>query len=313
MPPTPLYRTNLLAARRTNLRTHPPPAPAAGYLALPAAILFSLSNNTLFSLLHESVHGIFSANPTLNQWAGRYTALWFPTGYTLQKTFHLVHHQNNRSPSEQFDILHPQDIRWLKYAQWYAIYTGIYWLTATIGAIAFSLTPRFIPNTIRQLFGKQGGEQTGAENYISALNRLPLAAKAEVWSAIAFQAALFALLDLTWQSWLLCYAAFGWQWSNLQYTDHAFSPLDTKNGAWNLIVPKPIRLFFLNYHYHLAHHQHPQTPWTQLPQHAHHGAHFWTIWRHCITGPKPQDKLPHIPTYPIPSRQINRQPENKHS
>lgn len=299
MPPTRLNLAILAAASLANLLALYTATHAAWYFALPAALLFSLSNNTLFSLLHESVHGIFAANQTLNRWAGRYAAAWFPTGYTLQKTFHLVHHQNNRSPSEQFDILHPQDIRWLKYAQWYAIYTGVYWATAVLGAVVFSLTPRIVGNALRQAFGKQGGEQTGASSYIGALNALPLAAKAEIWGAIAFQAALFALLDLTWQSWLLCYAVFGWQWSNLQYTDHAFSPLDAHNGAWNLIVPKPVRLFFLNYHYHLAHHQHPQVPWTQLPRYAHHGARFWTVWRHCITGPKPQNKLPYIPTYPI--------------
>lgn len=142
MPPTRLNIVLLIAASLANLLALYAAAHAAWYFALPAALLFSLSNNTIFALLHECVHGIFARNPTLNRWAGRYAAAWFPTGYALQKTFHLVHHRNNRSPSEQFDIIHPQDIRWLKYAQWYAIYTGVYWFTVMLGAVLFALTPR---------------------------------------------------------------------------------------------------------------------------------------------------------------------------
>ncbi len=56
------------------------------------------------------------------------------------------------------------------------------------------------------------------------------------------------------------------QWSALQYADHAFSPLDPANGAWNLKVNRVTRAVFLNYHLHLAHHRHPQVPWIHLDQ-----------------------------------------------
>ena len=264
-----------------------------------AMLIFSLSNNTMFSLLHECVHDVFSPSTTLNRWVGRYTASWFPTGFAVQRAYHLLHHRNNRSASEQFDVLHEHDVRWLKYAQWYAIFSGLYWVIATIGVLIFALTPKRWRDAIVQLLGKQGGVQTGGKSYIGALNALPpIQARAEVWGAMAFQLMCFVVLDLSVSGWLLCYASFGLQWSSLQYTDHAYSPLDRRNGAWNLIVPKFIRLIFLNYHYHLAHHQYPQIAWRDLPKYAETGVRFRHVWQHCLRGPKPVE---HFPTFPTES------------
>ena len=88
----------------------------------------------------------------------------------------------------------------------------------------------------------------------------------EVGSVVIFQAGLFWLLDLSIPGWALCYAAFAVNWSALQYADHAWSPLDRKDGAWNLRVNPVTRKLFLNYHDHLAHHQHPKVPWLYLPE-----------------------------------------------
>jgi len=107
------------------------------------------------------------------------------------------------------------------------------------------------------------------------------------------QVAAFTLLDLSLWGWLACYAAFGLHWSSLQYADHAFSPLDRRDGAWNLRVNPITRALFLNYHYHLAHHQHPRTPWLYLgrlvdptllqPS-------FLGIWLRMWRGPEPLPK-----------------------
>jgi len=122
-----------------------------------AAALFALSNNTMFALLHESVHGSFAPDRRLNAWCGRLAAFWFPTGFAVQRMFHLTHHRNNRSPSEQFDTLHDGDVLWLKYAQWYAIFTGLYWPCAVIGVFFYAATPRFVRRRLAALFGRRGG------------------------------------------------------------------------------------------------------------------------------------------------------------
>src|SRR5262249_55879947 len=108
--------------------------------------------------------------------------------------------------------------------------------------------------------------------------------------AIAAQAAMFIVLDLHWSGWLACYAAFAIHWSSLQYADHAFSPLDVRNGAWNLRVTPVSRLFFLNYHHHLAHHQNPHVPWLYLGRFVDPAIErplFWRIYLSMWRGPRP--------------------------
>lgn len=285
----------LLAASLLNSAMLYTASHAHGWWIILAAVVFSFSNNTMFSLLHECVHGSFADSGSLNCGIGRYAASWYPTGFSLQKAYHLQHHRYNRSASEQFDIIHPEDVRWLKYVQWYAIYTGVYWLVNVLGALVFALLPASVRAWLLQRFSAQGALQSGADSYIGVLDTVDVKrGRGEVMAAWVFQAALFYILDLNVLGWLICYVAFGWQWSSLQYTDHAFSPLDRDSGAWNLIVPKWVCAFFLNYHYHLAHHQHPEISWRYLPDYAEYGVSFWTIWRHCITGPKLINKLPKI-------------------
>ena len=275
-------------------------APWWGMLA--AAVLFSLSNNTAFSLLHEAVHGVLAPQGALNLWGGRLAAAWFPTGLAIQRAFHLTHHRYNRSEAEQFDVLHPQDIRWLKYAQWYSIYSGLYWAVAAAGVLLYAATPRALRRGLLRLFGRRGGTQTSATHYVDALDTLPpIQARLEIWGAVAWHALLFYVLDLSWAGWLACYAAFALQWSALQYTDHAFSPLNERDGAWNLAVPAWLRAVFLNYHLHLAHHQYPSLPWTALPQHATPGPRFRTVWIACLRGPQPPERFPHFTLYPTVS------------
>jgi len=296
---TPAARNVLIlaAASCANLLLLTAASHAPWWGVLPTALLFALANNTVFALLHECVHGVFAPNRQgragrLNEWCGRLAAAWFPTGLAVQRVFHLTHHRNNRSPSEQFDIIHEGDVLWLKYAQWYAIYTGVYWAVSVCGVLLYALTPRFVRRALIRAFGRRGGVQTGADDYIGALDRLGMSARLEVLGAALWQLAWAWLLGWTWTGWLACYAAFALAWSSLQYTDHAFSPLDTRNGAWNLAAPRWLRLVFLNYHLHLTHHRHPELPWYELPRRAARGPRFLDVWLACLRGPRRPGDFP---------------------
>jgi membrane-associated phospholipid phosphatase/fatty acid desaturase len=260
------------------------------------AIAFSFTANTLFSLLHESVHGLFSPRKGLNEWAGRFAAAWFPTGLSVQRAFHLTHHRNNRSRLEQFDVLHDGDVKWLKYAQWYAILTGIYWAVAVMGVLAYLLLPRALHARLLRDEGSKVAEQTSSVAYLAALDDLdPLRARLEILLSVVLQAAMFWALDLSVTGWLACYAVFALSWSSLQYTDHAFSPLDPRDGAWNLRVGPVGRAFFLNYHSHLAHHRHSQVPWIHLDSHIVPGEprpHFFRVWLEAWRGPRRPGQFP---------------------
>ncbi|MFY0564596.1 fatty acid desaturase [Archangium lansingense] len=254
-----------------------------------AAGAFSYVNNTAFSLLHEATHGVLHPSRSTNDWLGRLAAAFFPTSYTLQRTFHLTHHRHNRTELEQFDYLRPGDNRFLKHAQWYSILTGLYWAFVPVGCFAFALFPSLLQRL--RGTGTRYGEQTGAEAYLGRLEDAPGATiRLELLFTMAVQAGLVLALDLSASGWALCYAAFAVNWSSLQYADHAWSPLHVRDGAWDLRVATPVRWLFLNYHYHRAHHRHPRVPWLYLGRYVDEDVprpSFLRIWLSMWRGPRP--------------------------
>src|ERR1051326_2095352 len=229
-------------------------------VCLLGAVAFSYVNNTLFALLHESVHGVFHRAERVNDAFGRWLAAFFPTSFTLQRYFHLGHHRRNRSEAERFDYIAPGENRLLKTIEWYGILTGFFWLCPPLACVLFfvgALRAEHAP----------WSRQTGFDGMVDGLERLPgLPIRLEILFAALWQLALFRALHLTWSGWLLCYAAFAINWSSLQYADHAWSPLDAARGAWNLRVNPVVRALFLNYHHHRVHHENPKVPWVHLPR-----------------------------------------------
>jgi fatty acid desaturase len=235
-------------------------------VVLIAAILFGFVNNTLFSLMHEAVHGMFHSNRTVNEAAGNIAAAFFPTIFVVQRLSHLTHHKNNRSDVERFDYYEPSDNHVLKVAQWYSILTGLYWLFIPVFTTVYALFGGFIP--WRRIVATDGvvGRQTSATAYFESLQLIPMSSiRFGYLLTIAVQALLIWGLDLSFWRWAACYACFGLIWSSLQYADHAFSALDKHEGAWNLTVSPFTRLTFLNYHFHLCHHRDITVPWRKLP------------------------------------------------
>lgn len=237
--------------------------------ALVAAVVFSYTNNTTFSLLHESVHGIFHPNRTINEWFGRLNAAFFPTALTFQRIFHLGHHRRNRTDAELFDYYSPHDNRFLKYVQWYGILTAVYWVVSPVACLLYLLCPWVLHLPLFRGDHSKIAQQTGADAMLSGFENAPgLHIRSEILFSILVQAAMVYLLDLTLFGWLLCYGAFALNWSSLQYADHAWSVRNVYDGAWNLKVNKAVQYVFLNYHHHRAHHQNPQVSWIHLSRYV---------------------------------------------
>ncbi len=233
--------------------------------ALLAAWAFALVNHTPFSLLHEAVHGIYSRHPGRNALAGRIAAAAFPTSFTMQTIAHLGHHRRNRTDRELYDYYLPGQSRALRNFQLYAgNLLGLYWFCIPLSNLVYLAAPWLYTSS---WFIHGPARVLGFEPYVEDIARH---SRLKIWleclSALVYQGALFWLLDLSWQGWLLCHWAFALHWSALQYVDHAWSPRDVINGAWNLRVSKPVRLLALNYHCHLAHHRQPKVPWRYLPE-----------------------------------------------
>ena len=255
-------------------------------VSVAAAILFAFANNTVFSLLHEAVHGKFAPGSRGNAVAGHIGAAFFPTSFTLQTALHLTHHRNNRSDLERFDYIGPDEAVPLKTIQWFTILTGLYWLSIPIFWVLYAFIGNLVP--WERLMPRHGrfARQTSAGEFLQSARALPIGRiRVELALSIACQLAAFWLLDLSLLGWFACYAAFGLAWSSLQYADHAFSALDRHEGAWNLDVSRFTRAMFLNYHDHLEHHRDISARWQDLSARAGTGErrHFlsmlYLMWR----------------------------------
>lgn len=243
--------------------SQPFPAP----LRVLAGVVYALTGNTMFALLHESVHGNFHPRKLINETAGRLAAAFFPTAFSLQRAFHLAHHRNNRSDIERFDYYDETQSRFLKIAQWYCILTGLYWFTPPLFALAYALTADVVPWQRMFSRGNTFGDQTSTRAFLESIRGLPLwRVRFDVAMTIAIQMLIIWSAGVSLLGWCLCYGLFAITWSSLQYADHAFSELDREKGAWNLKVSPLVRAFFLNYHFHLVHHLNPAVRWRDLPE-----------------------------------------------
>lgn len=246
--------------------------------ALLAAGAFSLVNHTPFSLMHEAVHGLFSPNRARNNFFGTLSAPAFPTSFTLQKIAHLGHHRRNRTDEELYDYHLPNQSKFLRNFQLYSgNLMGFYWFCIPLSNLIYLVTPWLYTS---RAFIEGPARHLGFEPYIREIAQHSiLKIWLECFLALVYQVAIWWALDLSWQGWLLCYWAFALHWSALQYVDHAWSRRDVVNGAWDLKVLPITRALALNYHYHLAHHRHPQAPWTELPALVDHSEQRPTFWR----------------------------------
>lgn len=254
-----------------------------------AAVGFAFFHNTLFSLLHEAVHGVFSPNPKVNALFGHLSAAAFPTSFTMQSIAHLGHHKRNRTDVEIFDYYLPNESKLRRnFILYFGNLFGLYWFTIPFMNLLILIAPAFATS---DWFIENIGRPLGFKPFLKEIAEIP---KMRLWLesflALAYQVFIWYLLDLNWQGWLIAHWAFALHWSSLQYVDHAWSPRDVINGAWNLKVHPLSRLIALNYHCHLAHHRFPQVPWIYLPKlvdSKEESPTFWKIYFSLWKGVKP--------------------------
>lgn len=226
---------------------------------------FSHLHMTLFSLLHEAVHGVFSKSSQRNEFFGRLCAAVFPTSFTLQRIAHLGHHRRNRTDGDLYDYVLPTQSKARRNFMLYSgNLLGFYYWCLPLGLVVYFLTPGLFTSS---WFLRGPARLLGFEEHVREIAKEP---KGRIWwecsGAVVYYGALIWFLNLGWGGTLLCFHAFALHWSALQYVDHAWSPRDIINGAWNLRVSPPAQALALNYHFHLVHHQRPEIPWVYLPR-----------------------------------------------
>ena len=263
------------------------------WLAVLAALVFAFVNNLPFALMHEAVHGVAARSPRRNYTFGLFASSMFPTSFSLQRVAHLGHHARNRTDPDLYDYYLPTQSRLVRNIWLYGgNLLGLYWFCIPLSNAVYLLAT---PLYRSKFFMERVANRIGFGPHVRDIAELPpLRVWLEIACAFAYQVALWWILDLNWQGWLLAHWLFAMHWSALQYVDHAWSSRDVLHGAWNLRVFAPIRWLTLNYHYHLAHHTHPTTPWTQLPDLAVNDEPqpsfaqiYWSLWRHGVQPAPP--------------------------
>lgn len=266
---------------------------AASHLSLGFALLavwmFSLVANTPFALMHEAVHGVACSSPRRNELLGIVSGWAFPTSFSMQRLAHEGHHRRNRTDQELYDYYLPNQSRLVRNL-W--LYTGnllgLYWWSVVLGNLLYLLAPWAYRS---RFFVERYAAALGFGPYIADLATLPpFRVWCEIAAAFGYQALLYYWLDLNVLWTLACYGVFALHWSVLQYADHAWSARSVRDGAWNLKVLPPFRWIALNYHYHLAHHQHPEVPWYDLPKLVDPSApqpSFWRVYFSLWKGVRP--------------------------
>lgn len=261
------------------------------WIVVCAALVFSYVANTIFSLLHEAVHRHFHDHATVNEAFGILLAAFFPTGLMFQRVVHFGHHRRNRTYWELFDHYQSGVSRFKTLFRLYCLLTGFFWMSAPLGCLIYLVAGPFFRGRI---FQEVICRWYGFEPMVADLARVPgQRMRLEILFTIAFQAGLIFAFDLTLLGWCACYVAFALNWCSLQYTDHAWTRRDIVNGASNLRVNRVVQWIFLNYHHHLAHHQHPEVPWMHLHKFVDFDAPrpsflatYLRLWR----GPTPTDE-----------------------
>jgi fatty acid desaturase len=284
---------------------------AASHLGTPAMLLaawlFCLFANTPFALMHEAVHGVASASPRWNTFLGIVAGWAFPTSFCMQRVAHLGHHRRNRTDQELYDYYLPRQSRLVRNGWLYlGNLLGLYWWSVIFSNLLYLAAPWAWHS---RFFVQRLAPALGFGPYVAELaSVLPARLWGELALAFLWQGAMFYMLDLAFWPTLLCYAAFATHWSVLQYANHAWSARDVQNGAWNLKVLPPSRWIALNYHYHRAHHQHPELPWYALPQAVDRNERqpsfwrvYWSLWKG--VRPAPPMGAPDDIGYLFPARQ----------
>jgi fatty acid desaturase len=261
------------------------------YAVLAVGVAFSYVGLTNYALLHEATHNNLHSRPRVNYWLGVLTGTLFPVPFSLVHTTHQGHHLRNRTDFEMFDLYYPTDSRLVKYAQWYSILCGLFWLVVPLGGLLFALCPALLRTrafrTARSSSYLLGDVQAGEVRAI----------RGEVLLIAAFFAALFGLAGLSPLHTLALYGCFAVNWSTRQYVGHAFSRRDVVEGAWNLRHNRLMTWVLLHGEYDLNHHRRPDLSWYYLPRLSAPGEarpsyvrQYWRLWLgpRAATEPAPE-------------------------
>lgn len=223
----------------------------------------ALLNNPLWSLLHEGVHNGLYPRARINDALSRALAIAYGSPFRILRTGHLLHHRFNRSPLDSAEVYAPPRARLPAAAGYYFQLFGGLYLTQVLSPLAFFM-PRAWLERARTRFAR-----ADTFNGFAAAQLLQPAAVREIRVDGALILALYGTSAWCYgaaRGWLVVALALrGFMISFLDYIYHYGTPLGDLLDGRNLALPRWLAVALLNFNLHGVHHQHPTSPWWELP------------------------------------------------
>lgn len=258
------------------------------YSLLIIAMLFAIVMIPVYTLIHEAEHIILNSNPSVNNFLGRWLCCLFIAPFTFFKHCHHRHHKKNRTDIEIWELYLEHQIKWKRYGNLYGMMIGLGYWSIVLSVLLFATAPRLIYSRFFMQHTETAGFLEGSNT-----KEKKNASKWESIVVVVFHITCFFIFRYNVKAWLCCYLAHGFVWSSQNYVNHAFSPRDIINGAHNLKVPVWLKIIYLNFNLHLAHHQNPKIPWIYLSNFIKHDTHRISFFRNYLRlwkGPKPTNE-----------------------
>jgi fatty acid desaturase len=230
-----------------------------------AGAAVAATTGTLWSLLHEAIHGLLARERHRNDLLGRALGVAFGAPFAALRTGHLLHHRYSRTARERTEVYDPACTTRLRAAPaYYLRLLGGMYLAECAAALAALLPARNLAALARRMQSRESVvglllAELAAPRALAQF-RIDCAAIALVWGAS------FWLYGES--AWLLA-AVIALRAFLVSVADNAYhygTALDAPRAAKNVHAPRWLQAALLNFTLHGVHHRQPGLPWTALPR-----------------------------------------------
>ena len=227
------------------------------------AAAIALTTPTLWSLIHEAIHGLAMRDRRINDLLGRAMGVAFGAPLAVLRAGHLLHHRYSRTVRERTEVYDAaRTPRWRAALAYYARLCGGMYFLETLGTLAAVAPARALARLERRL----DGAETVAGLVVGALRRPEAAAmlRLDGPAIIAVYGTSIWLYGA--HAWVLAAAVLARAFL-ISFADNAYhydTPLDAPRRAKNVRAPRWLEAALLGFTYHGVHHRHPALPWPGL-------------------------------------------------
>jgi fatty acid desaturase len=273
------------------LLLQPGPVTALALLAIAATTM------TLWSLIHEAIHGLLFRDRRLNDAAGRALCILFGAPLRALRAGHLLHHRFSRTVRERTEVYDATRTSCGRAAAGYyaRLLGGMYWLEV-LGGLAAWLPARTLAALDRRL-----QSDAGVLGMLAHTLRQPAALREMRLDALASLAVMVTAFALYGNAWHLLAGFLAVRGFAVSFSDNAYhyaTMLDAPRAAKNLRAPRWAEYVLLSFTLHGTHHRHPALPWRALRKNweaegARYDEGYFEALMRQLAGPIEVNRLPH--------------------